>query len=81
MCLHGKCYGKFSVMCLMLSLCHLENEHRKLDFADPLKDKGDVWDKIVESNGLYSAKMEEITCFNEIQFILKNLNTQDLLVL
>lgn len=36
------------------------DEHRKFDFADLLKDKGDVWDKIVESNGLYKKKWKKL---------------------
>nr|GEZ34888.1 iridoid synthase-like [Tanacetum cinerariifolium] len=52
------------------------DEQKEFNFADFLKDKGEVWDKIVETNGLYKTQMEEITCFNEIQFILKNLNIQ-----
>ncbi|GJW40646.1 iridoid synthase-like protein, partial [Tanacetum coccineum] len=52
------------------------DEQEEFDFADFLKDKGEVWDEIVKTNGLYNTKMEEITCFNEIQFILKNLNIQ-----
>ncbi|GJS55767.1 3-oxo-delta(4,5)-steroid 5-beta-reductase-like protein [Tanacetum coccineum] len=52
------------------------DEQEEFDFADFLKDKGEVWDEIVKTNGLYNTKIEEITCFNEIQFILKNLNIQ-----
>ncbi|KAJ0464953.1 putative (S)-8-oxocitronellyl enol synthase [Helianthus annuus] len=35
------------------------------------KDKGEVWDGIVEENGLYKTKMEEITCFDALGQVLK----------
>lgn len=43
----------------------------KFDVGEFMKDKGQVWDTIVEENGLYKTKMEEMTCFVEIDIVLK----------
>ncbi|KAJ0704369.1 putative delta(4)-3-oxosteroid 5-beta-reductase [Helianthus annuus] len=47
------------------------DEKEKFDFVDFMKDKGEVWDEIVEENGLYKTKMEEITCFDALGQVLK----------
>ncbi|KAI3793885.1 hypothetical protein L1987_36508 [Smallanthus sonchifolius] len=47
------------------------DEKEKFDVVEFMKDKGQVWDRIVEENGLYKTKMEEITCFVAIDTILK----------
>ncbi|XP_076921852.1 (S)-8-oxocitronellyl enol synthase CYC2-like [Bidens hawaiensis] len=47
------------------------DEKEKFDLVEFMKDKGEVWDKIVEENGLYKTKMMEITCFGAIQQVLK----------
>ncbi|KAI3793884.1 hypothetical protein L1987_36507 [Smallanthus sonchifolius] len=47
------------------------DEKEKFDFVEFMKDKGNVWDKIVEENGLYKTKMEEIVCFEVLDIILK----------
>ncbi|KAI3793886.1 hypothetical protein L1987_36509 [Smallanthus sonchifolius] len=47
------------------------DEKEKFDFVDFMKDKGQVWERIVEENGLYKTKMEEITCVEAIDTILK----------
>uniref|UniRef100_A0A7C8Z5Y1 PRISE-like Rossmann-fold domain-containing protein n=1 Tax=Opuntia streptacantha TaxID=393608 RepID=A0A7C8Z5Y1_OPUST len=40
------------------------------DLAEEMKDKGHVWDSIVEEKGLMKTKMEEITCFAALQTVL-----------
>ncbi|KAF5768679.1 putative (S)-8-oxocitronellyl enol synthase [Helianthus annuus] len=47
------------------------DEEEKFDVVEFMKDKGEVWDKIVEENGLYKTKMEEITCFGALTSLLK----------
>ena len=49
------------------------DDKKNFDLVDFMKDKGEVWDKIVETNGLYKTNMEEIACFKGIQVNLKNL--------
>ncbi|MFS7911950.1 putative (S)-8-oxocitronellyl enol synthase [Helianthus anomalus] len=46
------------------------DEKEKFDFVDFMNDKGEVWDGIVEENGLYKTKMEEITCFDALGQVL-----------
>ncbi|PWA73093.1 NAD(P)-binding domain-containing protein [Artemisia annua] len=47
------------------------DENEKFHFVNFMKDKGQVWDKIVEENGLYKTKMEEVTCFPAVDVVLK----------
>ncbi|KAJ0704370.1 putative (S)-8-oxocitronellyl enol synthase [Helianthus annuus] len=47
------------------------DEKVKFDVVEFMKDKGEVWDRIVEENGLYKTKMEEITCFGALDTVLK----------
>ncbi|KAM0022740.1 putative (S)-8-oxocitronellyl enol synthase [Helianthus debilis subsp. tardiflorus] len=47
------------------------DEKEKFDVVEFMKDKGEVWDRIVEENGLYKTKMEEITCFGPLDSLLK----------
>ncbi|KAD7479645.1 hypothetical protein E3N88_02781 [Mikania micrantha] len=47
------------------------DEKERFDFVEFMKDKREVWDTIVEENGLYATKMEEITCVDEIYQVLK----------
>ncbi|MFS7911947.1 putative (S)-8-oxocitronellyl enol synthase [Helianthus anomalus] len=51
------------------------DEKVKFDVVEFMKDKGEVWDRIVEENGLYKTKMEEITCFGPLDTVL-NLEIQ-----
>ncbi|KAK1410043.1 hypothetical protein QVD17_36576 [Tagetes erecta] len=46
------------------------DEKEEFDFVEFMKDKGQVWDKIVEENGLYKTKMEEVTCFGALRSVL-----------
>ncbi|KAL8193571.1 hypothetical protein R6Q57_026706 [Mikania cordata] len=45
------------------------DEKERFDFVEFMKDKGEVWDTIVEENGLYATKMEEITCLDACQVL------------
>ncbi|XP_071701844.1 3-oxo-Delta(4,5)-steroid 5-beta-reductase-like [Rutidosis leptorrhynchoides] len=47
------------------------DEKENFDFLEFMKNKGEVWDTIVEENGLYKTKMEEITCFKAIDITYK----------
>lgn len=46
------------------------DEHDEFDFVGMMKQKGKVWDEIVEQNGLYNTKLEEITCFEALSNVL-----------
>ncbi|XP_076913418.1 (S)-8-oxocitronellyl enol synthase CYC2-like [Bidens hawaiensis] len=46
-------------------------EKEKFDLVEFMKDKGEVWDKIVEENGLYKTKMTEVTCVGAIEQVLR----------
>lgn len=50
----------------------LDDDHDKVgfDLAEEMKDKGHVWDRIVEKKGLVKTKIEEITCFAALQAVL-----------
>ncbi|XP_010671934.1 3-oxo-Delta(4,5)-steroid 5-beta-reductase [Beta vulgaris subsp. vulgaris] len=41
------------------------------DLVEEMKDKENVWDRIVEEKGLVKLKMEEITCFAAVQTVLR----------
>ncbi|KAL9996082.1 putative (S)-8-oxocitronellyl enol synthase [Helianthus debilis subsp. tardiflorus] len=45
------------------------DEKEEFDLVEFMKDKGEVWDRIVEENGLYKTKMEEIAYFNGIKLL------------
>ncbi|KAJ0651318.1 putative (S)-8-oxocitronellyl enol synthase [Helianthus annuus] len=47
------------------------DEKEEFDLVEFMKDKGEVWDRIVEENGLYKTKMEEIAYFNGIDKLLQ----------
>ena len=50
----------------------LDDDHDEVgfDLAEEMKDRGDVWDSIVEDKGLMKTTMEEITCFAALQTVL-----------
>ncbi|KAJ0454000.1 putative (S)-8-oxocitronellyl enol synthase [Helianthus annuus] len=47
------------------------DEKEEFDLVEFMKDKGEVWDRIVEENGLYKTKMEEIAYFNGMDKLLQ----------
>ncbi|KAJ0450054.1 putative (S)-8-oxocitronellyl enol synthase [Helianthus annuus] len=47
------------------------DEKEEFDLVEFMKDKGEVWDRIVEENGLYKTKMQEIAYFNGIDKLLQ----------
>lgn len=47
------------------------NENDAFDFVGLMKDKGKVWDDIVEKHGLQKTKLEEITCFEALGNVLR----------
>ncbi|KAL4578705.1 hypothetical protein LXL04_014834 [Taraxacum kok-saghyz] len=67
----------WKVLCDVFSIEFVTfDEKDKFDCVDFMKDKGEVWDRIVEENGLYKTKMEEISCFGLLDTVLK-LNIQN----
>ncbi|KAI3724022.1 hypothetical protein L2E82_35786 [Cichorium intybus] len=67
-CTNGDVYTWKMVWRVLCDVFDLEfvpfDDKDKFDLVDFMKDKGEVWDRIVEENGLYKTKMEEITCFD-----------------
>ncbi|KAK9061674.1 hypothetical protein SSX86_018857 [Deinandra increscens subsp. villosa] len=62
----------WKVLCDVFGVEFVEfDENEKFDVAEFMKDKGEVWERIVEENGLYETKMEEITCFGALEMVLK----------
>ena len=60
------------VLCDVFDVEFVEfDEKDEFDCVDFMKDKGEVWDKIVKENGLYETKLEEITCFGVASSVLK----------
>ncbi|KNA02805.1 hypothetical protein SOVF_215200 [Spinacia oleracea] len=49
----------------------LDEEGELFDLVEEMKDKGQMWDKIVEEKGLVKTKLEEITCFAAIQYVMR----------
>ncbi|KAF8387796.1 hypothetical protein HHK36_026453 [Tetracentron sinense] len=46
------------------------DDTEEFDIVGEMKEKLRVWDAIVEENGLYKTKMEEITCFAAVHTVL-----------
>ncbi|KAM7467154.1 hypothetical protein LguiB_014716 [Lonicera macranthoides] len=61
----------WKTLCLIFDLELLPFDEEEFDIAESMKDKGEIWDDIVEKNGLYKTKMEEIVCFGALQTVLK----------
>ncbi|XP_021837225.2 (S)-8-oxocitronellyl enol synthase CYC2-like [Spinacia oleracea] len=53
----------------------LDEDDELFDLVEEMKDKGKVWDQIVEEKGLVETKLEEITCFLPLQY-MSRLNFQ-----
>uniref|UniRef100_A0A2N9IN09 PRISE-like Rossmann-fold domain-containing protein n=1 Tax=Fagus sylvatica TaxID=28930 RepID=A0A2N9IN09_FAGSY len=66
-----------SISSLWKVLCEVFNvefvpfdENEKFDWVEMMKEKGKVWDEIVEKYGLYKTKMEEIVCVEACNMVL-----------
>ncbi|KAJ0092475.1 hypothetical protein Patl1_26350 [Pistacia atlantica] len=40
------------------------------DLVEMMKEKGGVWDEIVEKHGLFKTKLEEIACFDALKIVM-----------
>lgn len=47
-----------------------DEKNEKFDVVEMMKEKGEIWDEIVEKHGLYKTKLEEITCFEALKLVL-----------
>ncbi|KAK7387967.1 hypothetical protein VNO78_22766 [Psophocarpus tetragonolobus] len=74
-CTNGDVFAWKTVWKLLSQLFQLEfvpfDETLHFDLADLMRDKGSVWDDIVHKYGLNSTKLEEITCFEALQTVLR----------
>ncbi|GMN59444.1 hypothetical protein TIFTF001_028540 [Ficus carica] len=62
----------WKVMCEIFGLefVPFEEEDREFDWVGTMKEKGSVWEEIVERHGLCKTKMEEIACFEVVKTVL-----------
>ncbi|KAI5650892.1 hypothetical protein M9H77_36897 [Catharanthus roseus] len=73
-CTNGDVFSWKSMWKLLCEIFELEflpfDEKVRFDLVEFMKDKGGIWDEIVEKYGLFKTKMEEVTCFEALQLIL-----------
>ncbi|KAJ4723301.1 3-oxo-Delta(4,5)-steroid 5-beta-reductase-like [Melia azedarach] len=73
-CTNGDVFTWKSVWKLLSKIFDVEfvpfDEKEQFDWVEMMKDKGEIWDEIVEKHGLYKTKMEEITCFDALKTVL-----------
>uniref|UniRef100_A0A803NAF5 PRISE-like Rossmann-fold domain-containing protein n=1 Tax=Chenopodium quinoa TaxID=63459 RepID=A0A803NAF5_CHEQI len=50
----------------------LDDKDGLFDLVDEMKDKGKVWNQIVEEKGLVKMKLEEIACFIGFQYLMRS---------
>ena len=59
---------------MLCDIFHLEfvpfDECDGFDFVELMKEKGKVWDEIVEKHGLHKTKLKEITCPAALSHVL-----------
>ncbi|KAE8733182.1 5-oxoprolinase-like [Hibiscus syriacus] len=73
-CTNGDFFTWKSVWKKLCDIFHLEfitfEESKNFDFVEFMTEKSRVWDEIVEKNGLYNTKLEEITCPMALKTVL-----------
>ncbi|TKY54208.1 3-oxo-Delta(4,5)-steroid 5-beta-reductase [Spatholobus suberectus] len=73
-CTNGDVFAWKSVWKLLSELFDVEfvafDERQEFDLMELMRDKGSVWEEIVEKYGLYNTKLEEITCYEALQTVL-----------
>lgn len=73
-CTNGDVFTWKSVWKVLCGIFEVEfhpfDENDKFDIMEFMKDKGKVWDEIVEKYGLEKTKLEEITCFDALGCVL-----------
>lgn len=73
-CTNGDIFTWKSLWKLLSEIFDVEfvpfDEKEKFDVVEMMKEKGEIWDEIVEKHGLYKTKMEEVTCFEALKVVL-----------
>ncbi|KAJ0034948.1 hypothetical protein Pint_25772 [Pistacia integerrima] len=63
---HNNKYGQLCLIRLRIK----RSIAKGFDLVEMMKEKGGVWDEIVEKHGLYKTKLEEITCFDALKIAM-----------
>ncbi|XP_061349223.1 3-oxo-Delta(4,5)-steroid 5-beta-reductase-like [Gastrolobium bilobum] len=73
-CTNGDVFTWKSVWKLLCEVCDVEfvpfDESQEFDLVELMRDKGRVWDQIVEKYGLHKTKLEEIAAYEAVQTVL-----------
>ncbi|RDX61969.1 3-oxo-Delta(4,5)-steroid 5-beta-reductase, partial [Mucuna pruriens] len=73
-CTNGDVFTWKSVWKLLSQVLDVEfvafDESQEFDLVELMRDKGSVWQEIVEKYELHNTKLEEITCFEALQAVL-----------
>ncbi|XP_027331787.1 iridoid synthase CYC2-like [Abrus precatorius] len=74
-CTNGDVFAWKSVWKLLSELFEVEfvafEEGDESDLGELMRDKGSVWEQIVEKYGLHKTKLEEISCYEAVQTVLQ----------
>nr|GLL48451.1 iridoid synthase-like [Ipomoea trifida] len=76
-CTNGDVFAWKSIWRLFCDMFELEfvafeeNDDKQFDIVEFMKDKGEIWEGIVQKDGLFRTRMEEITCYPALQTVLR----------
>ncbi|KAJ1395305.1 hypothetical protein SESBI_33457 [Sesbania bispinosa] len=74
-CTNGDVFTWKSMWRLLCELFDVEfvplDERQGFDLVELMRDKGEVWDQIVEKYGLHKTKLEEIACYDILTPVLR----------
>ncbi|CAI0550537.1 unnamed protein product [Linum tenue] len=62
--------GLWKVLCELFDVDFVDlDDAEKFDAMEMMSGMGDVWDEIVEKQGLYKTKLEEVNCFDAMKVV------------
>lgn len=74
-CTNGDVFAWKSIWRLFCEMFELEFEENYggegFDIVEFMKDKGEIWEGVVQKHNLFRTRMEEITCYPELQTVLR----------
>nr|GLL48449.1 iridoid synthase-like [Ipomoea trifida] len=47
------------------------DDNKQFDIVEFMKDKGEIWEGVVQKHGLFRTRMEESTCYHALQTVLR----------
>nr|GMD89299.1 3-oxo-Delta(4,5)-steroid 5-beta-reductase-like [Ipomoea batatas]GME00827.1 3-oxo-Delta(4,5)-steroid 5-beta-reductase-like [Ipomoea batatas]GME20149.1 3-oxo-Delta(4,5)-steroid 5-beta-reductase-like [Ipomoea batatas] len=47
------------------------DDNKQFDLVEFMKDKGEIWEGVVQKHGLFRTRMEESTCYPALQTVLR----------